>query len=386
MKKDIKRIDKLLIILLLIFCIFGLVMIFSASSASTILRYQVESNHFFKKQLEALVVASIVGLIILVFPTKRYKFLSYLGLLGSLFLLIYVLFNGKVSGNARSWIDLGFFSVQPSEFVKTVFIMFMAIYYNGLSKKNNTNLGLYFIPLAISIVFAVLVAYQPDWGSAAIILGISFFTFISVPMVNKNIIKIMKIGIIGIIILAFSLIFFGKNLMTEERMSRFNFTKPCTRYREDTGYQVCNGLIAISNGGLFGVGIGNSSQKYLYLPESHTDFIFPIICEELGAITGFLVIIAYGIFLLRIFRIAKEADNLRTSILAYGAFWYFTLHIVINLLGILALMPLTGVPLPFLSYGGSYCINAVIITFIVERVAIENKKDRLNREIAKIGN
>jgi cell division protein FtsW (lipid II flippase) len=122
----------------------------------------------------------------------------------------------------------------------------------------------------------------------------------------------------------------------------------------------------------------------MYLPESHTDFIFPIVCEELGAVFGALIIVGYGVILLRIYRIAKSADNLRTSIIAYGAFWYFALHIIINLLGILALIPLTGVPLPFLSYGGSYTLNAIVLIFVVERVAIENKKNKLTREIAKI--
>ena len=143
-------------------------------------------------------------------------------------------------------------------------------------------------------------------------------------------------------------------------------------------------LTGISNGGLSGVGLGQSTQKYMYLPESHTDFIFPIICEELGAVIGALVIIGYGFMLLRIYRIAKCADNLRTSLIAYGAFWYFALHILVNLLGVLALIPLTGVPLPFLSYGGSYTLNAILMIFCVERVAIENKKNRFNREMSKI--
>ena len=169
-------------------------------------------------------------------------------------------------------------------------------------------------------------------------------------------------------------------------MQRFEFRNPCSRYTEDTGYQVCNGFIAIHNGGLFGVGLGNSSQKYLYLPESHTDFIFPIIVEELGAIVGTLIIILYVVMLYRILKIAREGENLRLSILAYGVFLYLLFHILVNILGILALIPLTGVPLPLLSYGGSFTVNVVIMLFVVQRVTIENKTIKNKREIAGLAN
>ena len=112
--------------------------------------------------------------------------------------------------------------------------------------------------------------------------------------------------------------------------------------------------------------------------------IFPIICEELGSIVGALTILLYGVILFKIFKIAKRSDNLRTSNLAYGTVWYFTLHIYIKIYGLLALIPLTGVPLPFLSYGGSYTLNAILLIFVTERVAIENKKNKLKREIMSI--
>ena len=151
---------------------------------------------------------------------------------------------------------------------------------------------------------------------------------------------------------------------------------------EDTGYQVCNGFIAFHNGGLFGVGLGNSSQKYLYLPEAHTDFIYPILVEELGLIIGILVLIGYGYMLYRILRIAKSADCIRNAVICYGAFMLILLHLLVNFLGTLALIPLTGVPLPFLSYGGSFNMNVILILFVVERVAVENKQNQEKRELA----
>ena len=384
--KDIKKIDKTLFILITIYCIFGLIMIFSASSASTILRYKVSANHFFLRQLLVLIIGYIIGFIILLFPTRKYGFLSYLFVGGIIFLLVLVLIKGKIAGNAQSWFSIGPFNLQPSEFAKIAIIIFMAVFYNNLVIKNNKNLSLYFIPISIAIIMAALIAIEPDLGSAAIFIAIAGFIFITVPIVKKNFSKVIKILIVALVIGVGVFYFKGSDLLTSERLSRFNFKSPCLRYTEDTGYQVCNGLIAIANGGLFGSGLGQSKQKYMYLPESHTDFIFPIICEELGAIVGAVVILGYAIILLRIYRIASSADNLRTSIIAYGAFWYFALHIIVNLLGVLALIPLTGVPLPFLSYGGSYTLNALIIFFIVERVAIENKKNKLSRQIANIRN
>ena len=222
---------------------------------------------------------------------------------------------------------------------------------------------------------------QPDLGSAAIIAGIVFLTFISIPVVQNNIMKFIKIFSVVVILLVIGFLYSGNDFLSSIQKGRLNFKNPCSRYTETTGYQVCNGFIAINNGGLFGVGLGNSTQKYLYLPESHTDFIFPIIVEELGLVTGIIIILGYAYILSRILKIAKTSENLRCSILAYGTFWYFTLHILVNLLGVLALIPLTGVPLPFLSYGGSFTVNAIIMIFVVERVNIENKINKTKREI-----
>ena len=196
--------------------------------------------------------------------------------------------------------------------------------------------------------------------------------------------KTTKIVTIGLTVTIFLALTIGPKLISSYQLQRFTFQEPCTRYREATGYQVCNGFIAIKNGGVFGLGFGNSTQKYLYLPEAHTDFIFPIICEELGIIVGGLIILGYGFMLWRILLIAKKATNIRNSILAYGTFIYLSLHIIINLLGVLALMPLTGVPLPLLSYGGSFNINVILLLFMCQRISIESKESKIKEKIAKL--
>lgn len=379
--------DIWLLIIMVIYSIVGLIMIFSSSSVSTVLRYNVPQYHFFLRQAIFLVVSFLVGFLIVIrFPTSKYKYLAPFAIVGIIIALLGLFVYGRITNNAQSWYDLGPFALQPSEFAKSIIIVFLAVAYSRLEKRKTANIYAFLIPVAICLVIAILIAMQPDFGTALIICGIVFFIFISIPYVKQNIVKVLKIGAVCVVVAAIALLYSGAEIFNSRQLQRFEFRNPCLRYQENTGYQVCNGFIAIHNGGLFGVGLGNSSQKYLYLPESHTDFIFPIIVEELGLLVGILLIIGYMVMLWRILRIARQAENLRLSILAYGVFLYLLFHILINLLGILALIPLTGVPLPFLSYGGSFTINVVIMLFVVQRVNIENKTIKTKREMASITN
>lgn len=382
MRKLFSKMDIPLFIMVILYVALGLVMIYSASNITAVVRYGYQPYHFFIRQAIFVLASFFIGFLIVIrFPTRNYGALAWplvFLLIGSLALLFV---KGKIAGGAISWFDLKFFKVQPSEFAKSILVIFMAIYYNKLHYKKVKNIYAYFVPLGFAAIIIGLVFMQPDLGSAAIIAGIVFLTFISIPVVQNNIMKFIKIIAIGCILAIVAFLYSGNDFLSSIQKGRLNFKNPCSRYTETTGYQVCNGFIAINNGGLFGVGLGNSTQKYLYLPESHTDFIFPIIVEELGLVTGIVIILGYAYILARILKIAKSSENLRCSILAYGTFWYFTLHILVNLLGVLALIPLTGVPLPFLSYGGSFTVNAITMIFVVERVNIENKINKTKREI-----
>lgn len=381
MRKLFSKMDIPLFILTIIYIALGLTMIYSASSVSAVVRYGYEPYHFFIRQAIFVIAAFIAGIIIIKLPTRTYGALAWPAVLILVASLAFLFINGQITNHAVSWYNLKYFKVQPSEFSKSILIVFFAVFYNKIQYNKKKNLYNYLIPMAFAGIVVGLVMMQPDLGSAAIIAGISFMIFISVPEVQKNFWKFMKIILIGGLIAVVALMLSGKNNLNSMQKGRFTFQNPCSRYTEETGYQVCNGFIAINNGGLFGVGLGNSTQKYMYLPESHTDFIFPIIVEELGLIAGIFIVIGYGYMLWRIYKIAKESENLRCSILAYGTFWYLGFHILVNLLGVLALIPLTGVPLPLLSYGGSFTINALIMLFVVQRVNIENKINKTNREI-----
>lgn len=384
MKQLIAKMDKPLLILTIIYSIFGLIMIFSASNVAAVLRYNVSPYYFFIKQLAFLAIAYLVSFIFVIkFPTKNYKkFMPFL-VIGILIALFGLFIYGNVINSAQSWYRLGgIISIQPSEFAKTILILYFAVFF-GCNYNENNEYG-FLRPLGVGIAVCLLVAAQPDFGSALIIAGIVFFLIICLPVISKQ--KTRMLSLLGgsLIIIAAVFLYTGSGLFNKTQLSRLIFKNPCSRYTENTGYQVCNAFIAVSNGGLFGKGLGNSSQKYLYLPEAHTDFIFPIIVEELGAIVSVAVLIGFVVILLRILKIARKSVTLRGSIIAYGTFLFMLLHILVNLLGVFAIIPLTGVPLPFLSSGGSFNFNLIILLFLTQRVAIETKTLNTKNEIKNI--
>lgn len=385
MKKVFQNLNFPLLILMIIYSVFGLLMIFSASSVAAVLRYDVSSNYFFLRQLVWVIIGYVLGFIVLCIPTKWYRFVSKIAMYGILFLLGFIFVAGSIAGGAQSWYDMGALNFQPTELAKIVLIIYFAVYYHRLGSKKNFSFWNLIFPLVLAVIVFILVARQPDFGGAFIIAVIVGLIFLSLPFLKKYKRVVWKFGLGAVVVLVVSLLLFGQNIFQSYQVSRLlNFANPCERYSEDSGYQVCNGYIAIHNGGLTGVGLGESTQKYLYLPEAHTDFIFPIICEELGLITGILVVLGYFIVLFLILNIAKETDTLRNSILAYGVFAYLLAHILINLLGVLGLIPLTGVPLPFLSYGGSYNLCVIISLFIIQRVHYENKEAKLRKQIESL--
>lgn len=381
MKKIISRLDKPLLFMTIIYTILGLIMIFSSSNVAAILRYHKSPYYYFFKQTAFYVVSYLFGLFILRFPLRNYKKLISLAVAGIIAALAGLFLYGTIINSAQSWYNLGFVSIQPTEFAKTVIIVYFAFYFSKHQKDGNPYSFLR--PLLVSAIIVLLIVFQPDLGGGIIVAGLVFLLFLSIPLPKNNKSKLFKTAGIALIIGVAIFVYIGNGL-NDMQISRFTFKNPCSRYTEDTGYQVCNGLIAVSNGGLLGKGLGNSTQKYLYLPEAHTDFIFPIIAEELGSIVASLIIVGYGYILWRILKIAKNSENLRNSIICYGTFIFILLHILINLLGVFALIPLTGVPLPLLSYGGSFNLNVIILLFLVQRVQIENKIIKSQKDITSM--
>ena len=370
LKDIIKNIDKPLFILTLILFVLGLIMIFSASNVTSYMNGGSPYAYFLRQGL-FLIVSFILCIIMVKFNTKFYGMMSNILLIAFVAVLILLLIYGKATNYAVSWIPIGPFTLQPSEFIKVIMIVFMARFYEVHEKRLN-NFFIAIIPLIIGVIITFLIMLQPDLGTAIIfaaLTGIIFFSSL-VP-------KLIKLKVIGLflgmcLVVGAVLIMTGGSFLQARQIERFNFTRPCDRLL-DTGNQVCNGYISINNGGLTGVGLGNSTQKYLYLPYPYTDFIFAVTVEELGLVVGIIIILAYLYLLYRILKIGRDSYTNRGALLCYGVAVYIFLHVIVNLMGLFGLMPMTGVPLPFLSYGGSFTLCLMVSLAIVQRVNIENR-------------
>ena len=380
-KQTINDMDKVLLITTIGLFVFGLLNIVTASSKAAVLRYNISLYSYFYKQLISLLLGLIVAIFIINKPTKKYYVWTPL-LYGIIFiLLIYVKIYVQPHFGSQNWIRIkGFGTLQPSEFAKPVMILAVSILFEKFYKKlRNPNMQHYdmigFI-LIIGILFPAIVFLEKDLGTAIILLLIFGILFLTSPILKSD-----KVKIIGLcLILFFFGIFFmvAKNgtVLTESQKARFDFFNPCEDYYEG-GYQICNGFIAINDGGLLGVGIGNSKQVS-YIPESHTDSVFAIIAEEYGFIFCTILFIMYLIVILRIFKLASTASTISGRYICYGIGIYIFLHILINLGGLFGIMPLTGVPLPFLSYGGSYTLSLCCSLAIVQKIHIETEREKIS--------
>ena len=370
MIKKLKYLDKPLLIITLILFIIGLVMVFSASNVTAYMTKAVSPYNYFFRQAIFLGAGVLLFFVMITFNTNVYGKTSHLLMIINIVALVTLLVYGSAKNDAISWFELGPITIQPSEFIKVISIVFLAQYYEVNKNKLNGWLKCLY-PIGICIGIAALIVIQPDLGTAIIYSCIVGLIFLAVPMSKEIKYKVVFIALAIFILGLFAIFGMGKSVLRDRQMERFNIANPCDRILED-GNQVCNCYIAMNNGGLTGVGLGNSTQKYLYLPEPYTDFIFAIIVEELGVVTGVIILLMYFYILYRILVIGRRSPTNKGAILCYGVASYIFLHIAVNLLGIMGLIPMTGVPLPFMSYGGSFTICLVAALTIVQRVSIEN--------------
>lgn len=385
MKKILKGLDKPLLIVTLLLIVAGLIMIFSAGNITAFMKYGASPYRYFLKQVIFVIASLIASLIILPFHSKSYKFISGLGILVVGGLLIFVRVFGDISNNAYSWINLGFFSIQPSEFAKIIAILWLAGYYESNKERLDKYLpSLY--PIAICMILALLIFIQPDLGTTIIFSVVVASIFFLSPVAKEIKHKVLFLLLASITILALLIASGGKSILNERQQKRMQFSDPCSKENfYGDGNQLCNGYIAMNHGGFRGVGLGNSTQKYLYLPEAHTDFIFPIIVEETGFVAAILLLCLYFALIGRIIKIAKDCYNSRGYLICMGVAIYILLHISVNLGGVMGLIPMTGVPLPFMSYGGSFAMCLIFSLTFVQRIHYENGlyREKMNEKSKK---
>ena len=377
MRRVIKDSDKLILFITIVLSLFGLFNIVTASSREAVINLEKSIYYYFYRHLLILVASLVATIIVMNMPLKKYyKFipLLFFGIIG---LNVFLIVQGTTTRGASNWIDLGFFNLQPSEIAKPIMIIALSFYLEKFSKVLTSNkvshLKYLLIILSIGIPLILLVVLQKDLGTAIILAMIFTVIFLTSPILPHDKFKTIFVGGVVLLVGVLGYIVIKGNPLTKAQLSRFDYRNPCSHY-STTGYQICNAFIAINKGGAFGLGIGKSTQKYSYIPEPHTDMVFSIISEENGLVGGSLIFLCYIVLIYRILRLARITDTIKNRYICIGVATYIFMHIAINLGGLFGLIPLTGVPLPFLSYGGSFTLSLLISIALVQRVSIETKR------------
>ena len=339
------RPDKKFILALAALMTFGLVMLFSASSVAAYLR-SGNSLYFFNHQLLGLLIGLPLFIIISRIDYHIWRKYALHFLIISIFLLLLV-FIPSLSLNydrANNWINLFGFSLQPSEFVKLFFLLYLAAWLE-IKKDKLADLHQGIGPfLAIFAVISFLILKQPDLGTLSIIFAISMIAFFVAGGRARHVAGIILLGIVGI----FIIVSFKAN-----KMDRIKCYQHPELHSSDICYQVDQSLIAVGSGGFWGRGLGESRQKFMYLPEVWSDSIFPIIAEEIGFVFCVVLIGLFLFLVTRGFTIARGAPDLYGQVLAAGLISWVIFQAFLNIGGAINLIPMTGVPLPFISSGDS---------------------------------
>lgn len=338
-----KKFNISLFISVIILSLFGLLMVYSSSSIWAEYKF---SDPFKYVKNQGLFL--ILGIIIMYFVSKidykkYYKYASKIFLI-CLTLIILVLFIGTERNGSKSWFGLGSFGIQPSEFMKLAMIIFTSKYlYNNRKDIGNIKKGVMPI-LGLTLIVFLLIMLQPDFGTGVIlVMGVIGLLFVG----GVNLKFFLKIGILGITGIA------GLIIAAPYRLKRIlSFLNPWSDPL-GSGFQIIQSLYAIGPGGLFGYGFGGSRQKHFYLPEPQTDFIFSIISEEFGFMGVLIVSTLFAYIIYQTIKIALKCEDLFGKYLAFGIIFMLAFQTVLNLSVVIGLVPVTGVTLPFLSYGGS---------------------------------
>jgi len=352
-KKSFKKFDFILLITALLLSVYGLIVIYSAT-------YNMDTLRFVRTQGISTVIG-LIAILILVFFDFQFLGKLYIPIyLLSIGLLVAVLVMGVGDDQwgARSWLYIGSFGFQPAEFVKIGLIISLAKYMD----KHKEDINSPFVLIKV-LIFAgipvVLILMQPDAGTAMVFVFFIAAMLFAAGVKWKFIVMALTIGLLSLPVIWMRLDEFQKDRI-------FNFMDP-ERDTSNTGFQALQGRIAIGSGKLFGRGFLEGTQtQFNYIPEKQTDFIFAVLVEEFGFLGGSILILLYFIMISRIIKIARKSTDRFGSLMSVGLAAMFLFHIWENIGMTIGLMPITGIPLPFMSYGGTFqLINLVSIGIIL---------------------
>ncbi|MCD7839937.1 MAG: FtsW/RodA/SpoVE family cell cycle protein [Erysipelotrichaceae bacterium] len=393
-----RGVDRAIYFCVIILAIYGIIMIGSASVGSTA---KYGANYAIMNMVKQAIFV-VIGLGIMIFFTRCFKkswineyttwILYFIGFV----MLLACLFFEDVNGS-KAWIHVGsLFTIQSSEFMKIILILFLSYHFGeieeycviprNISVEKRHSLYLRKIwyciirPVIASLaVFAVVALLQSDLGSALIIAFICLGLFYVTPRPFyrkfKKIVSVLLVGCIAVFA------FLAGFVLKSHQLARFtSWLNPLGDALGDS-YQLVNSMIAFSNGGLFGLGFGSSKQKYGFIPESHNDFIAAIIYEELGLVGFLLFLIPYCIIIYRLFQYGLKMKDTKSKLILYGVGLYFFAHLIVNVGGVSGLIPMTGVPLLLISYGGSSLWASMIGLGICQSIIAKYNRDLLKAQI-----
>jgi len=357
---------------ILMFVVFALVSIgvLMVFSASTIMARQLgDAFYYIKRHLFSLIVGMLACYVGYRVNYKEWSKWSFHLLMLSIFLLFLVYVPGigmKISG-ARRWIDLGIYTFQPAELAKISLIMFVSTQLVNI-KDNIKDFMKGIAPILIPTLFiGFLIFRQPDLGTTFVIVMTSIMLIFIAGARMKHILLLFGAGFASTLIAIYTSGYRARRMIA--------FLDPW-KDPQNVGFHIIQSLIAVGSGGLLGLGLGGSKQKFLYLPQNYTDFIFAIFSEEMGFVGAIVIIILFFIFIARGLRIALNAPDKFSMLLSSGIMFWIALQMFVNIAVVIGLMPTTGIPLPYLSYGGSSIVITLFATGIllnISRFIGENK-------------
>ena len=357
-------------LLVVVICLlaYGLVMLYSASS---IYSYNTFGDYsaVFAKQTILVAIGVFVALIIALIPYYRYSLpLCIIALCVTIPLLGLVLLEGSDALGARRWIDLGFTTVQPSEFAKIALILVMA-HLVDRCRENGYTRGLIVVMVVACLIPIGLIVVEPDLGTTIIaVIGIlAVLWFGGVPL------RVILAIVAGVAMLAVVAVF-GSGF----RLNRITAWLDPWSDPQVSGYQLLNSYYAFGGGGIFGVGLGLSRQKFNWLPQSENDFLFAIVGEELGLIGAVIVVLLFAAFVILCLRIARDAPNSLGAMIAGAAGVIIAAQAFLNMLCVVGALPTTGKPLPFFSAGGSSIVTTMILVGLVFSVSLQSSETHVH--------
>ncbi len=356
--RSLKYVDFPFFFIVAVLLAIGLVSLFSASALYAVNK-GFDSLFYTKKQ--AFYIALGLALMAAAARVDMEKLRRWIkpAVVATLALLAVTLLMPPVA-HVRRWIPLGFMKLQMSEFAKPVLVLYLADFFDRNASRIQADWRELLKPFGVAVLFYALIAAEPDLGTPALLFGVTMAVFFAAGVRLRYILAPLAAAVPVVI---------EELIRKPYRIARLkNFLSPW-QDASGTGYQLVQSLLAVGSGGWFGKGLGASKLKLMYLPEPHTDFIFPVVAEELGLVGGLVITALFAALLVKGARIARNAPSLYTSLAAFGLTLIITLQAFFNLSMAIGLIPTKGIPLPFFSYGGSSIWSSLLMVGLILNVS-----------------